>query len=403
MTLPKTFSRLLTPAILLVFVCLTLLATRDVPGKDLAVSYIGCKAVSEGQAHALYDHVEGDRHFQIAKPLWQDIAARAGYHDELFPYVQTPLWAYSLQPLCTNMDWPSFAGLFHVLTALSFAAMGWISVRHIAGERSSMVLGLTLAVLWLSMPMHYSFFLLQTHPLIVLTAIAAMVLAEKNRPITAGLLLALAATIKITPVLLGIYWLMTKRWTAFSTLTLTCLALLGLTFAWAGWDVTLQYIHEIKYLAGIGLVAPNNHSLPGVIVGLEVEDLWDPHMVSILPAWLKMTSTALSVVTIALAGWLRRHRASFAPTLTIALLGMTIFAPIAWSHYYIILIVPLAWAISTKRYFIALLIALVWPLPHTQIQTLFYLSLVVGGVCFYAAAREAGLVAPWRRKLTARL
>ena len=391
MTLPKTFPRFLTPLILLAFVCLTALSMRGMPGKDLAVTYVGCKAVIEGNAQALYDHERGDLHFRNAKPLWKDIATRAEYHDELMPYVQTPLWAYSLQPLCANMDWPSFVDLFNVITAISFAIMGWLSVRHIAKESSPLVLAITLSLLWLSMPLQYSFFMLQTHPIVLLAAIGAMVMANKNRPISAGILLAIAATIKITPILLGLYWLITKRWIAFISLGITCVALLSLTFVWSGTDLTLQYIQELKYLSGVALISPGNHSLQAIVISFNVKDLWARDWLADLPTWLKFLGTALSVGTVALAGWLRRQGASFAPTLTVALLGMTMFAPIAWTHYYIVLVVPLAWAISTKRYFVALLIAAIWPLPHTQIHTLFYLGLAVLAVCIHAAFQERRL------------
>ena len=74
-------------------------------------------------------------------------------------------------------------------------------------------------------------------------------------------------------------------------------------------------------------------------------------------------------------------------TLSIALLAMTQFAPIAWSHYYIILLVPMIWLIARAKSRpvlwlpIALLLAVSATWSYSLYRPLFLGGLVVMLTC----------------------
>lgn len=338
--------------VLLLLVAFTVLGylrfTRNIDdtGDDLASSYVACRLIATHDApHHLYAHDPVD--FSAVGPddEWQTAADDGRYNSWLHPYVQTPLWAWSLQPLCKPLRFASFDRLFTALTLLSFAAI----VALVAGLwapalRSPLAIALILLALWFSTPFQYAMTLTQTHVLYLLLTLAALMLAERSRPLAAGTVLAVAAAVKLTPAILLVYWLVTRRWRAAASFVLVSIFLLLAAPLTAGTSLFHDYLATIHRVGNTLLVAQNNQSLAAFVMGgfyprLEIERV---HSFP-LPPVLGLLGSLLTLACAVLGGLLdRRSPKGLAPLgALLTLVAATLFTPIAWTHYFIVLLPPL--------------------------------------------------------------
>ena len=327
-------------------------------GEDLYSSYAGCRLMVTGQTSHLfaYDPVL----FSAVGPdaAWRRVALGGGYYGGAHPYVQTPLWAYVLQPLCAHPGFKHFVHVFAVLLMLSFAGMLWLVARFWTPSFFHPVaLGLVLLGLWFSEPFVYAMLLMQTHILFLLLGVAGLILAGRRRPLLAGLLVALAAAVKLTPIFLVVYWLARRRWAAAVAALVWSGALWLLTVGLTGWPLTAAYMAVLKRVSHVLLISQNSQSFAAWVMGRFYPR---PEYLVLhsfpLPAALRIGSLLLLILFTVLGGLLDRARErSLAgmplPPLGagIALVAATIFAPIAWSHYFIVLVIPVMLLVEEAR------------------------------------------------------
>ena len=333
-------------AVLLMFVVLGLVRYSSVDGDDLSASYVGCRVLAAGATEYLYQHDPVDFSEMGSNTVWARIADEAEFYGTLHPYVQTPLWAFGLRPLCTRTDFQGFERVFAVLEMLCFAGSIGLIARYWAPSLLNPVgLSVVLAVVWFCVPFRYAMVLMQTHVLFFAMTIAALILAERRRPGWAGLLLACAATVKLTPGVLVVYWLMTRKWKAAASTVVWSGMLGGLTVLAVGWPLTAAYLAEMHRISRVLLLAMNNQSLAAWWMGWCYPAGMAKEMTMLpLPTALRVGSTALMVGVTGVGGWLdwkRRFNGDAPVGAMMGLVAATVFAPISWTHYGIVLIAPL--------------------------------------------------------------
>ena len=325
-------------------------------GDDLSASYIGCRILAAGESSHLYKHDPVDFSEMGHDPVWARIGDEAEFYGTPHPYVQTPLWAFGLRPVCTRMDFQGFERLFAVLEMLCFAGSIWLIGSFWAPSLLTPfgMAGL-LIVLAASVPFRYAMVLMQTHVLFFALTVGALILAERRRPGWAGLLLACAATVKLTPGVLVVYWLLTRRWKAAASAVLWSGLLGGATVMAVGWPLTAAYLAELHRISRVLLLAMNNQSLPAWWMARFYPAEMTREMTMLpLPSALRVGSTLLMVGLTAFGGWIDRKRELFGRPPVGAMMGLvaaTVFAPIAWMHYGIVLLAPLMilWQENERR------------------------------------------------------
>ncbi len=339
--------------LLLAFVAAGMWHFWSAGGDDLASSYVGCKLFVTGQAGGHLYAYDNETFSKIEDPVWTSIARSGGDRSYLHPYVQTPLWAIVLQPLCRNTQFLTFSRVFLLAILLAFAGTVWLIARYWTPSLlTPSAFVLILVALWFSQPFQYAMFLMQTHALFLFLTVASLILAERRRPVVAGLLLACAAAVKITPAVLLIYWLLTRRWKAAASTVGWSAVLLAVTFIAAGPHLMASYFADLHRISRVLLVSMNNQSFAAWWMGrfYPPDEIYDITTYP-LPAAVRWISTALLIGGTAIGGLLDRRRTDHAAESAaayraplgamVALICGTLFAPIAWTHYSVVLLAPL--------------------------------------------------------------
>ena len=314
----------------------------DAPGYDLSAIIVGAKLVADGNVADLYAHhavfynlADGESFMRAARELGFTGGAPTAF-------VHAPLVAWLAQPL-THMHFPTLVAVWAVLSALAFAGCLWLSLDVFAPEWKS--LG-ALAALMIAMlpfePLRYAMWLAQTTPFIVAMILGALALVRRDKLVLAGLLMAIPAFIKLTPLVFVLVWAWQRRWRALAGLVAGLAVLSLVSVATLGWSTNVTYWHRVAEIGNIALVAFNNHSLSAFLMRFEL-----PH--ANLEEWTMYRPTApiraavlvLAALLVAIPAWsLAKNRTS--PLVDGFALLLTLLVPsISWTHYFFLL-VPIA-------------------------------------------------------------
>ena len=148
-----------------------------------------------------------------------------------------------------------------------------------------------------------------------------------------------------------LYWLMTRKWHAAAWLAGWLVFFSTVTVLATGVPLFKLYVGEISRLGHLLLVSQNNQSFAAWFMArfypatafMKIDIL--P-----LPAAIGVVSSLLMVPLTAIGGYLDLRRTEPVPIGTvIALLSAMIFAPIAWTHYSILLIAPVMLLVDSAR------------------------------------------------------
>lgn len=388
----RTSRQWITILILAVFVAVGNVQFRKEEGEDLSSSYVGCRLVATGHTGVLYSFdAENFANIGDLTGTWKRLGKAGGFPGYLHPYVQTPLWAYLLQPLCDHMMFEGFKQVFLMLVMLSLAGVVWLVGRYwTPWVFHPLPIALLTLGLWFSQPFRYAMYLMQTHALFFFLTILGLVLAGRNDRRWngwwvagwAGLAVACAAAVKLTPIVLVLYWLPIGRWKA-AVSTLFWTGVLGaVTVAAVGPGLTGAYLESLHRVSRVLLVAQNNQSFAAWTMGrfYPPDEVFDIDSLP-LPTAVRLGSMALMLACTVAGGWVDRRvgarskeSARFPPVgAMMALIALTIFAPIAWTHYFILLIAPVMVLLqavrSSRRWWLLLLLAVAAALNYPPLAT----------------------------------
>lgn len=302
-----------------------------------------------GKSTHLYAH-DATSFNAVYDKIWLQIAAEKGVGPQvvLSPFVQTPLWPYLLQPLCNEMSFPAFNLLFKIVLACCFASMIWLTGRYWAPKFFTPLWIFVMCVLWIKAdPLRDALQLTNTHAIFLVLTLLAILWARSGQPVLAGASLAVAAAVKITPAIFFIYWLMTKQRKAALSFALWFAALFVITVVTSGTPIMLDYIQSMSRVSHILLLTDGNQSFAAWWMGYIYPRSWIMDFRSLpMPAAMSVISSAFVFLSAIVGGYCDRRSSSLNSKVppygaVITLVGATIFTPIAWGHYYILLVIPM--------------------------------------------------------------
>jgi hypothetical protein len=301
-----------------------------------------------------------------------------------------------------------FAGLSLLSLVISVGLL-WSMTDRVASRRWGIV-----ALFMTSGPLLYSLKEGNLTHFALLLLIAGVVCLDKTWDRSAGSCFALAAIIKLPLLLFAVYFFGKRRWAAVFGYGLTLLAVTGLSIWYAGWASHVAWYREVILpLSDKGIAAFNVQSVQGLLLrlqdGVGLYD-WKPVPV---PWDVGVAGQACAALFVGLSAllFLRNPGVQVRETtnleLSMVLCLSLIISPISWTHYYLLLLLPLSlyvgnrlpvathggWAVGMTLCLLLISPPVTFSGPDQaagdQIPTLFLSHYVIGaillwGLCGYA-------------------
>ncbi|MGJ8583570.1 MAG: glycosyltransferase family 87 protein [Marinosulfonomonas sp.] len=280
------------------------------------------------------------------------MATELGFQDKtVTPYVYPPLWAAVLSPMASQIGPMQFFNIALLVQAILLAASIILAYRIVKPPRMSLGIWylLSFAIVILTSPFLLASWLNQPQLTLVFLVLLAFERYRAGASVTARIVLAFAASIKITPVLLGLIFLMDRDWKAATSACITGVLLLMTSLALAGPELHLAFVEQLGRANKNLIITPLNHSFEALAYQwIDIIDRrltppqeYEEFVIVSTTEWVRWVSRIAMISAIALLLYRSKNmRASDA--LYGRLLGIicatTFFLPLAWTHY---LMVPM--------------------------------------------------------------
>jgi len=235
-------------------------------------------------------------------------------------------------------------------------------------------------LLLLCAPLLTQLFQGQLNGIIVLLAVLAWAADRREQYFLAGLLIGLAAGIKIVPAFLMLYWLMQRRWRALLGGAVGFLLINGTAAALFGIDAFRTYIEVVVPSVSGYRSSWDNVSLSGLWYKLFFPREVERVQALVYAPWLAIALSMLSQAAVAaLVAWkcfVAKTRPQRDHALGLTVIGMLLVSPITWSHYFLILMLPLCVSSgkptsSVGQWFYWISLTLLWiPIPWTAVPSM---------------------------------
>ncbi|QAU52020.1 Polyprenol-phosphate-mannose-dependent alpha-(1-2)-phosphatidylinositol mannoside mannosyltransferase [Corynebacterium pelargi] len=245
------------------------------------------------------------------------------------PFTYPPLAAILFSPFVlfpVNIG----ATILNVITALLlWHVLVMVSRRLLPMWTSAQVRGLATVVLPLMLvlePMRETMSFSQVN--VVLMWLVVLDIVPKQKRLPRGILVGLAAAIKLTPAVFGLYFLVNRQWRAAATSVLSALALSAIAWVLAPASSSTYWFSTLRDPGRIGNLAwPSNQSIRGVLTraGVESSALW-------------LLLVVLSIALIAFAMWrvsLRADDPAVVYGVTANAAVALLCSPVSWSHHWV--------------------------------------------------------------------
>ncbi len=315
------------------------------PADDFTSIYIAARLLADGKDGFLYEHHPS--HFDIVPPgEFTDTARMIGFEGFLHPYVHIPLVAFLLRPLLA-VPYETAALMLLLLNVLSLAVALYLMVKLFCGEGTLIWFALALIAAIYYYPLRYSLSLGQTSPLVFLGIVALYYLAKAGHEKSTGVVLGGIISLKITPLLLVLFFMARRKWTVVLACTVTLLVIGFGSIVLVGWENNQAFLENLFRLSGLSLASWNNQSLDGFLLRLVSDRSYvSSWQLLALPPAMRALSWCVCAALAALWLWMllrpAPHREDGRDLLdfSLALVLMVLLPPVSWTHYFVVLLFP---------------------------------------------------------------
>jgi hypothetical protein len=265
-------------------------------------------------------------------------------------FVNLPIIAYLFTPF-TYFD-EAHAGLLFTLLGIVLTLLSVFLLAELSNLKGTKKL-LFFAILLINVPVSNSIWIGNTTHFIFILVISSLLCLRKKEDFWSGVLLAAAALIKPPLLFLTLFFIVRKHWRALLGAYLTLLGTVTLSLVFCGWQLNLLWFQScILAFSGKVVGSYNVQSIDSFLIRLFTKvplDSWDMYEAN-LP--FKLARYSLFVLFIGASLWMlfktRHSTTSESESLefSIFLCLAIICSPISWSHYYLLLFLPISLLIS---------------------------------------------------------
>jgi len=350
---------------------------------DLVATYFAGQEYAAGHFDRIYP--SDSQVFDLSYPdSWRALALDHGLGDmPLFPYIYPPLWAALAAPVT---GWSTPQSIFTAATILNpLLLVGTICLAWRAARPAIALPTWTALGILATFPTLIGFIALHQNQPQILVSFLIVLALERNRSgdkISAGAAMALAASIKLYPILFIIVWLARRDWVTVKWFALTGVLLAAASLWLGGVALNLTFLRQVTTINNTVMITQltinldsflgqfllqetltqNAQAAPGMITSTGLHSA-KPFLFGLI--------SKFALLLVLVATWRHAQRASDAelykrlwPGL---LLLISIFSPLSWSYHFIsmgaFLPLLLAQGIHSFRFWGALVVLLAISVP----------------------------------------
>jgi alpha-1,2-mannosyltransferase len=237
--------------------------------------------------------------------------------------------------------------VWNLLSLAALAASLFLIARQLELSFSLRAVLPGLTLLLFCQPLYAQLYHGQFNLLLLLLLVGAWAAERSERPWWAGALLGTAAVLKLFPAFLLLPFLLRRRWSVLASAALTGAGWTALTLLVLGVDTYRDYVERVMPHLSVYYTAAGNVSLTAywrqLFVGMET-------FARTLPVWYeplaaRLATAASTLAVIAVVAWMvmrARARVEWDHAFALAIAGMLLISPIAWNHYFLMLLLPAA-------------------------------------------------------------
>lgn len=272
------------------------------------------------------------------------------YSTHRLGFVNIPIIALLFTPF-TSFNRSIAIILFTILGILTILITYYFLIRltKVSGWKKIALLGLFV----INGPLYHSIWYGNLTHFVLLVLLLVFFCLKKKREFWLGILLVIAALIKIPLFLLGIYFATRRNWRVVAGFGAALLAIVGASLLLFGVELHLTWYHQcILPFAGKVMASFNVQSLDSFLARLAYSSYkWWPIDIDWRFKVIRYALLSLLVGTTVWVGWrsqppqtLEVENLEFSIILCLALL----ISPISWTHYYLFLLLPFSLYLGNK-------------------------------------------------------
>jgi hypothetical protein len=329
---PRTRALLLTALALLYAGCVIYIWQRGIADLiDFNAYYIS----AYGFAHGEDIYALGEGYRTTNWPRWQALAAAAGVEQYTVPYLYPPLTAQLILPLLRFSEFEAGV-IWLALTGIAFTISAWWLGRVWAQpEGPSIVYLLALAFAPPLITMREG----QVNGFVLLALVAGYVGLSRSKWLLAGGGLAIAALVKLVPIVLCLYLGWRKQWLAAAAAALVMVGLLLTAPLTLGSNVLVSYAEHFGVTTRVGVLYRSfaNQGLSGFWVRALAPGIDDASIYRIYLA----SALLIVLATITLCWPLRKLPSVWRLEYGLIICALLLIPPYTWYHTLTALLIPL--------------------------------------------------------------
>ena len=313
--------------------------TNGGTGLDFKCYYAAAWMVRSHSSAAIYSGIGKDVDPTETSPDPDSIfarTARAHGVPDVYAYVYPPTLADLLVPF-TFVSVSTALHAWNALNIVALVAAGILFVRAPGQDLSRYVVPF-LFYLFVSTPTVDCLLYGQVPILLLFLMVCGINFYVRGNKYRAGLFFALAAAIKLTPLIVVIPLIAWGDWKGLRAIALWCVVIGGILLAVNGPGVLDQYFFHVLPSMGSTAIDTDSRSLNTVI-----RVLWTRSEAGIAPLGAIWLGKVLSVLAVCFAGWLSHtsradntEGAARVETIAIFFFLSACIAPVSWRHAYLL-------------------------------------------------------------------
>jgi alpha-1,2-mannosyltransferase len=283
---------------------------------------------------------------------------------------------------------PTFVLLAAPFSVLGFGAGTWLWIAaliaaYVVGTALLPIRSTTRWMVFLlgaiGWPLIFGVRIGQVTPFLYLVFAVAWRGVDRRQPLPLGASVAIGALLKVQPGILAVWLLLNREWRALAFAAVTGAIVVAAAAAagladWAGFVTILRSTTN-------AVTVDTNMALGATLHGLGLDAG---------TAGAIQTVNTVAILAVVAAAALRLPRT---PGFLVAVLASQLLSPIVWSHYALLLLLPVAWLLDRRQWWAAVIPAVhVWILlpfvPNWTYAAAFYGTLVALWVVGWRSRRD---------------